>query len=141
VRSREDFIADINTWRIDVLDLRKRGIFLITQEKSLYTLISELDIRQPLFIALDRCSRGHRLTGSAIHKLVAKIAAAAGVNKKMSPHRVRHSGITAALDATGGDVRRVQKLSRHVDLNTLMIYDDNRKNVQGEISDLLAGLV
>lgn len=101
----------------------------------------ELDIRQPLFIALDRCSRGHRLTGSAIHKLVAKIAAAAGVNKKMSPHRVRHSGITAALDATGGDVRRVQKLSRHADLNTLMIYDDNRKNVQGEISDLLAGLV
>ncbi|WP_254063055.1 tyrosine-type recombinase/integrase [Microcystis aeruginosa] len=101
----------------------------------------ELDIRQPLFIALDRCSRGHRLTGSAIHKLVAKIAAAARVNKKMSPHRVRHSGITAALDATGGDVRRVQKLSRHADLNTLMIYDDNRKNVQGEISDLLAGLV
>jgi hypothetical protein len=40
VQSREDFIADINTWRIDVLDLRKRGIFLITQEKSLYTLIS-----------------------------------------------------------------------------------------------------
>ena len=35
VQSREDFIADINTWRIDVLDLRKRGIFLITQEKSL----------------------------------------------------------------------------------------------------------
>jgi integrase/recombinase XerC len=101
----------------------------------------ELDIRQPLFIALDRCSCGHRLTGSAIHKLVAKIATAAGVSKKMSPHRVRHSGITAALDATNGDVRRVQKLSRHADLNTLMIYDDNRKDLQGEISDLLAGLV
>lgn len=40
VRSREDFIPDINTWRIDALDLRNRGIFLITQEKSLYTLIS-----------------------------------------------------------------------------------------------------
>ncbi|MFN6248920.1 hypothetical protein, partial [Microcystis sp.] len=40
VQSREDFIADVNAWRIDVLDLRKRGIFLITQEKSLYTLIS-----------------------------------------------------------------------------------------------------
>jgi integrase/recombinase XerC len=35
----------------------------------------------------------------------------------------------------------VQKLSRHADLNTLMIYDDNRKDLQGEISDLLAGLV
>jgi len=35
----------------------------------------------------------------------------------------------------------VQKLSRHANLNTLMIYDDNRQNVQGEISDLLAELV
>jgi integrase/recombinase XerC len=101
----------------------------------------ELDRNQPLFIALDRASYGHRLTGTAIYKLVNEIARVAGVSKKMSPHRIRHSGITAALDATNGDVRRVQKLSRHADLNTLMIYDDNRQNVQGEISDLLAGLV
>ncbi|HLO48670.1 MAG TPA: hypothetical protein VK211_09680 [Kamptonema sp.] len=49
--------------------------------------------------------------------------------------------MTAALDATNGDVRRVQKLSRHASLNTLMIYDDNRLNHQGEITDLLADLV
>lgn len=36
------------------------------------------------------------------------------------------------LDATGEDVRKVQKLSRHANLNTLMIYDDNRLNVQNE---------
>ncbi|MFM6397850.1 tyrosine-type recombinase/integrase, partial [Planktothrix sp.] len=65
----------------------------------------------------------------------------AGISKPMSPHRIRHSSITAALDATGGDVRRVQKLSRHHDLNTLMIYDDNRKNAQGEITNLLDDLV
>ena len=65
----------------------------------------------------------------------------AGISKVMSPHRIRHSSITAALEATNGDVRRVQKLSRNSSLNTLLIYDDNRKNVQGEISDLLAGLV
>lgn len=100
-----------------------------------------LDRTQPLFIALDRASYGHRLTGTAIYKLVDGVAVAAGVSKKLSPHRIRHSGITAALDATGGDVRKVQKLSRHADLNTLMIYDDNRANVQGEISDLLADLV
>jgi hypothetical protein len=43
--------------------------------------------------------------------------------------------------ATGGDVRRVQKLSRHANLNTLMIYDDNRLNVQGDISAMLADMV
>jgi integrase/recombinase XerC len=45
------------------------------------------------------------------------------------------------LDATNGDVRRVQKLSPHAYLNTLMIYDDNSLNHQGEITDLLADLV
>ena len=101
----------------------------------------ELDVKQPLFIALDRSSYGHRLTGEAIYKLVEAVARAAGISKKLSPHRIRHSVITAALDATGGDVRKVQKLSRHVNLNTLIIYDDNRVNVQGELSDLLSDLV
>jgi len=29
-------------------------------------------------------------------------------------------------------------LSRHVKLETLMIYDDNRQNMQGEVSELLS---
>jgi integrase/recombinase XerC len=59
----------------------------------------------------------------------------------MSPHRVRHSSITAALEVSGGNVRKVQRLSRHAKLDTLMIYNDNRQNLQGEISGLLADLV
>jgi integrase/recombinase XerC len=96
---------------------------------------------EPLFISLSNSSYGHRLSGNALYNLVCETAIAAGISKHMSPHRIRHSGITAALDATGGDVRRVQKLSRHRRLDTLMIYDDQRKNAQGEITDLLAGLV
>ncbi len=45
---------------------------------------------------------------------------------RLTPHKLRHSAITAALDATGGDVRRVQRLSRHARLETVMVYDDNR---------------
>lgn len=96
---------------------------------------------QPLFVALDRAHKGHRLTGTAIYQLVRQTAKAAGIEKMMSPHRIRHSGITAALDATNGDVRKVQKFSRHSDLNTLMIYDDNRRDMQGEVTDLLADLI
>ncbi|AFY39356.1 integrase family protein [[Leptolyngbya] sp. PCC 7376] len=96
---------------------------------------------QPLFVALDRAHAGHRLTGTAIYQLVRKTAKKAGIEKVMSPHRIRHSGITAALDATNGDVRKVQKFSRHSDLNTLMIYDDNRRDMQGEVTDLLADLI
>ena len=95
----------------------------------------------PLFCTLDYCTKGHRLSGEAIYTIVRELAEKAKIKKRLSPHRIRHSSITAALDATGGDVRRVQKLSRHHDLNTLMIYDDNRQNAQGEITNLLDDLL
>ncbi|WP_016948798.1 tyrosine-type recombinase/integrase [Anabaena sp. PCC 7108] len=100
----------------------------------------ELDIKQPLFISL-RPHYGHRLTGDGIRKIVVKIASVAGISKVVSPHKIRHSSVTAALDASSGDVRSVQKLSRHANLNTLMIYDDNRTKAQGKITALLEDLV
>ena len=100
----------------------------------------ELDIKQPLFISL-RPHYGHRLTGDGIRKIVVAIALDAGISKTISPHRIRHSSVTAALDASSGDVRSVQKLSRHASLNTLMIYDDNRTKAQGKITALLEDLV
>jgi integrase/recombinase XerC len=100
---------------------------------------SELDA--PLFIALDYANHGHRLTGEAIRYTVDRLSQKAGISKKMSPHRVRHSSITAALDATDGNIRKVQKLSRHSDPRTLMIYDDNRQKDQQEISGLLSDMV
>jgi|JFJP01.1.fsa_nt_gi integrase/recombinase XerC len=96
---------------------------------------------RPLFHALDSVNHGHRLTGTAIYQIVAQLAQDAGISKKMSPHRIRHSAITAALDATNGNVRKVQKLSRHKKLDTLMLYDDNRTNMQGEVSSLLGDLI
>ncbi len=59
----------------------------------------------------------------------------------MSSHHIRHSAITAASDASGGNVRRVQKLSRHRQLDTLMIYDDNRGKDQQEVTDILDDMV
>lgn len=96
---------------------------------------------RPLFIALDNNHMGHRLTGTAIYQIVSTIAKSVGIRKPMSPHRMRHSAITAALDSTNGDVRKVQKLSRHRRLETLMVYDDNRTNMQGQVSDLLGNIL
>jgi integrase/recombinase XerC len=96
---------------------------------------------EPLFCTVDRATKGHRLSGNAIYNLVRETGTRAGVYKVMSPHRIRHSAITAALNATNGDTRRVQKLSRHADLNTLTLYDDNRRHHQGEVTNILAELV
>ena len=72
----------------------------------------------PLFSVLDFANAGHRLTGDGIRKIVVRHSENAGIKKQMSPHRIRHSAITAALDATDGNVRKVQKLSRHRKLDT-----------------------
>ncbi len=93
-----------------------------------------------LFTSVHKGYWGHRLTTDSIYKIVKKRSKAAGV-KILTPHKVRHSSITAALDATDGDVRRVQKLSRHKNINTLLVYDDNRKNLQGEVTGLLEDLL
>jgi integrase/recombinase XerC len=95
----------------------------------------------PLFTAVDNANYGKRLSGNAIYTMVDRLCVAAGIPKKMSPHRIRHSAITAALDATNGNIRKVQKLSRHKDINTVMTYDDNRNNHQDEMSHLLDDLV
>ncbi len=94
----------------------------------------------PLFCAVHKGYWGNRLHTHSIYKLVQKYALAAGLDKVMSPHRIRHSSITEALNLTNGDVRKVQKLSRHSNLNTLMIYDDNRQNLQGEVTGMLDDL-
>lgn len=95
----------------------------------------------PLFVSLDYRSGGHRLTGKSIYEVVNLRSKQAGISKQMSPHRVRHSAITAYLDASGGDVRSAQGLSRHKNLNTLTRYDDNRHQYQGKATDVLADLV
>jgi len=98
--------------------------------------------RGALFRCLDHRpdKRNGRLSTNGIYKIVRAYGAGIGV-EKLAPHKLRHAGITAALDATGGDVRRVQKLSRHASIATLMIYDDSRRDSQGEVTNLLSDLM
>ena len=101
---------------------------------------SAVSSSDPLFISLDHPSGG-RLQGRGIHQMIDRRSKQAGITKQMSPHRVRHSAITAYLDASGGDVRSAQGLSRHKNLNTLTRYDDNRHQHQGKATNVLADLL
>ena len=98
-------------------------------------------MESPLFISLANNSRGDRLTGKSIYCIVRKYADKVLGDKILSPHRVRHSSITAVLDASNGNVRMAQKLSRHKSLDVLTRYDDNRVALQKEAVDLLAQMV
>lgn len=94
------------------------------------------DAAGPLFLNLDRGHAGQRLTGTAVYLIVQSLGAKAGA--KVRPHGLRHAAVTAALDATGGDVRQVQKFSRHRDVRTLTRYDDARHDIAGDVAKRVA---
>lgn len=81
--------------------------------------------------------QARRLTGRSVARLVEGLAKDADLGD-ISPHGLRHLAITTALDRTKGDVRSVQRFSRHKDIKTLMAYDDNRADIGGEITELVA---
>ena len=95
----------------------------------------------PLFIALDFHNKGHQLTGDGIYAIVRKTCDKAGIKKRMTPHKIRHSGITDALDLAEGDYRKVQHLSRHADPRTILVYEDNKNQYQLELTNKLAARV
>ena len=92
-----------------------------------------------LFINYDHARKGDgRLTGSAVYAIVSRLGKTAGF--VIRPHGIRHLAITSALDAMKGDVRAVQKFSRHKDLRVLNVYDDNRRDLAGEVAAMVAGM-
>jgi integrase/recombinase XerC len=95
----------------------------------------------PLFVNVSPACYGRALTADGLYKIVREYTMEAGLPVRLSPHRLRHTAITLALDAAGGDIRRVQRLSRHARLETLQIYDDNRTDLQGEMTNLLSTLL
>lgn len=75
-----------------------------------------------LFTSLSDRSHGERLSRRAIRGIIKAHFVAAGVHGNKTTHSLRHTAITKALKGTGNDVVRVQGMSRHASVDTLMIY-------------------
>lgn len=92
-----------------------------------------------LFRNQDRARKGTgRLDPSSINDLVGRLSERAGLGH-VRPHGLRHAAVTEALEQTRGDVRAVQRFSRHADPRTLLRYDDNRSDMGGAVAALVAG--
>lgn len=134
----------------DGVNLRKREVLIKQKKKrqprwwpvgraAMEALRSWLKVRGkaagPLFTSFSPRNYGGTLSPRSVNKIVARIGEEVGV--EVTPHGFRHTAITTALDLTGGDMRTVQRFSRHANPRTLVHYDDRRRDAPREISDRL----
>ncbi|MBU0630414.1 MAG: tyrosine recombinase XerC [Candidatus Margulisbacteria bacterium] len=77
---------------------------------------------------------GTRLTARQIERLIKFYAKKAGINKKVTPHTLRHSFATHLLDG-GADLRMVQELLGHVSLSTTQVYTHVTKDRLKKVYD------
>lgn len=78
-------------------------------------------LKKDLSRALFLNSKGNRLGGRGIRYILYKRIHEISINKKVSPHSLRHSFATSLIK-NGADIRTVQTLLGHSSLSTTQIY-------------------
>src|SRR3982075_2283413 len=132
---RTDFPRTGNRLVVTGKGSKQRSVYLTADARGALEdyLGSREDASMALFVNFDRAAqddRSRRLTSAGARFLVRKIRRQLGAWSFKSPHVARHTAATTLLEVTGGDVRLVQEVLGHANLNTLQGYTkivDSRK--------------
>ena len=82
-----------------------------------------------VFISMSPRNLGQRIKRNTVEDIVRKHG--------IKCHGLRHTAITTALEVTNGDIRAVMKFSRHSSPQQVLAYDDCRKDLGGEVANLI----
>jgi integrase/recombinase XerC len=86
--------------------------------------------KNPLFLN----ARGKRITTRSIARIVDAMTVKSGIDRKISPHALRHTFATHLLNA-GADLRSIQELLGHESLSTTQKYTAVNINRMMEVYD------
>lgn len=106
---------------------KQRAVYLTDDAKGAIDeyLLAREDVDMALFVNYDRSRRpgeDRRLTAAGARHIVRRLRRELGAWSFKSPHVARHTAATSLLEVTGGDVRLVQEVLGHANLNTLQGY-------------------
>src|SRR5467141_2930879 len=132
---RTDFPRTGNRLIVTGKGSKQRAVYLTADARAALEeyLLAREDASMALFVNFDRSvqdDRGRRLTGAGARFIVRRLRKELGAWSFKSPHVARHTTATTLLEVTGGDVRLVQEVLGHANLNTLQGYTkivDSRK--------------
>src|SRR4029077_2752260 len=106
---------------------KQRSVYLTADARE--AMEEYLSVREDaclaMFINFDRSAgddRERRLTAAGARYIVKQIRRELGAWSFKSPHVARHTAAMTLLEVTGGDVRLVQEVLGHANLNTLQGY-------------------
>lgn len=118
----------------DELSVRGKGekvrlVFFSNRAKDALKkyLDKRTDINDALFVRISKPTTQNlqpttsRLTPRSVERIIKHYAIAAGIDKKVTPHIIRHSFATDLLE-NGADLRSVQALLGHAHIGTTQIY-------------------
>lgn len=126
---RDDINLNRSEFSIRGKGQKDRPVYLTERaKKSLQKYLkTRIDNYKPLFIhysgSKSELDEGNytRLTARSVQRIIEKHARLAGINKKVTPHTLRHSFATDLL-ANGADLRSVQSMLGHANIATTQVY-------------------
>lgn len=128
---------NINLGYIKCQDNKKERIIPIGQvaKTALKRYMEEVRpvmIKEPQEEVLFVSCLGHSMSRQGFWKIVKSYAGKAGINKKITPHILRHSFATHLVE-NGADLRSVQEMLGHSDISTTQIYAQMSSNRLKEV--------
>ncbi len=118
-------VSELINLKKEDIDLKK-GFIMVKKgkgNKQRKTVIDKNLAEELLFISNNYVfhNKGRPLTSRNIQKIISETAKRAGIEKKVTPHVLRHSFATHLLEE-GTSIRVIQELLGHENLQTTQIY-------------------